>query len=272
MLITQSRYLDLAAVARRRKAFQAKVDRDRRALLWCRLNDCDLNVEIPMSACAGERSHRDVCISPERMAKPQPVFAAAPANRGASFVAPTGAGSFERYPSELTTLAQTPSNTGVRSLPDRHQLASDRAERIAVDAELGACAGRQACQIESAWRSCPSALRRTPWGTCVVPGVVHRARHAAQVFGARVIADAVPARDDRVQTQNWSAVAVCRDLATKCRHSVVSARTIEGLAATFAKVCGDVAAEPKQCNHAAYRSKVAISMLLSRAKGVSSRL
>jgi hypothetical protein len=59
-------------------------------------------------------------------------------NRPVSFVEAKGAGSIARYPTELTTLARTPSRTVLRGLPGLHKLASDRAKRIAVDAQLGA--------------------------------------------------------------------------------------------------------------------------------------
>src|SRR5262249_17089469 len=188
-----------------------------------------------------------------------------------------------------------PGRAMLRDIPGINELPSEPAECVAVQAKLGTATGHQAHEIETARPTSVTALCLPLCRAAVVPGIVDRARHAAQVLGAGLVLDAVSESDNHARRNTWSDGAM-QDLRTgrhvlfkmhvhlvfitKYRRNVLSKLAIRDLTAIFSGVCRDFGAELKECggedDHVhlmvIYPPKVAVSKLVNSLKGVSSRL
>src|SRR5215467_5288181 len=273
-------HLDPAPVRECSEVFQAKVDRDRGAFLRLSLGHLDRNVEIPTPAgVLGKTGRLYLGVGRDWARKPQPVFTAKHNDHAAHLIDTERASCIERYPAKAAFLARPPGRAMLRDIPGINELPSEPAECVAVQAKLGTATGHQAHEIETARPTSVTALCLSLCRAAVVPGVVDRARHAAQVLGAGLVLDAVSESDNHTRRNTWSEGAM-QDIRTgrhvvfnmhvhlvfitKYRRNVLSKLAIRDLTAIFSGVCRDFGAELKECGGEDDR--------VHSLKGVSSRL
>src|SRR5215470_8316781 len=189
------------------------------ASLRLSLSHLDLNVEIPTPAgVLGKTGRLYLGGGRDWARKPQPVFTAKHNDHAARLIDTERASCIERYPAKAAFLARPPGRAMPRDIPGINELPSEPAECVAVQAKLGTATGHQAHEIETARPTSVTALCLSLCRAAVVPGVVDRARHAAQVLGAGLVLDAVSESDNHTRRNTWSDGAI-QDIRTG-RHVV----------------------------------------------------